>query len=229
MPIISSNALKDRPAPPVKSGVSRIKLVAHWLTNLVARFNIFSRFHPCMIGDLEEVDTVKRVALVRLPLAEQWVKFRFDKSHQHSLLANLSNTVEIHGKIEIDRDDNPIAVWSFTKIDSVDTTDIDFAEVLPDFLELTDITLPKINVDIDETKRFYSAELRDLNIFACGLSREHLKEQLRESIEVCWDEFVSEDSSDLSADAWDLRENLLSSFREEKRCYSNEGQLIEVL
>ena len=217
MPFGASNALKDRPAPPVKSGVSRIKSVAHSLRNLVARFNILSRFHPCMIGYLEEVDAVKRMAIVRVPLAEQWVKFRFDKSHQHSLLANLSNTVEIHGRIEIDSDDNPIAVSSFTKIDSVDTADIDFAEVLPDFLEVTDTTLPKINVDLDETKRFYSAELRDLNIFACGLSREHLKERLRERIEVCWDEFVSEDGSDLSQDAWNLREKLLISFMETKR------------
>lgn len=217
MSMSSSNAHEDRPAPPATAVVSRIKSVAPWLTNLVARFNMFSRFHPSMIGYLEEVDTVTRMALVRVPLAEHWVKFRFDKSHQGSLLANLSNAVEIHGKIEMDSDDNPIAVWSFTKIDSVDTTDIDFAEVLPDFLELTDTTLPKINVDLDETKRFYSAELRDLNIFACGLSRKHLKERLTESIEICWDEFVSEDSSDLSQDAWNLREKLLISFTEAKR------------
>ena len=217
MLIGTSNVLDGKTAPRANIGVSFTESLAHSLTNLVARFNIFSRFHPSMIGYLEEVDTVKRMAIVRVPLAERWVKFRFDKSHQHSLLANLSNAVEIHGKIEMDSDDNPIAVCSFTQIESVDTTDIDFAEVLPDFLELTDTTLPKINVDLDETKRFYSAELRDLNIFACGLSREHLKERLRERIEVCWDEFVSEDGSDLSQDAWNLREKLLISFMETKR------------
>lgn len=217
MLIGTSNVLDGKTASGANRGVGFIGSLAHSLTNLVGRFNIFSRFHPSMIGYLEEVDTVKRTAILRVPLAEQWVKFRFDKSHQHSLLTNLSNSVEIHGTIEIDSDDNPIAVRSFARIDPVDTTDIDFAEVLPDFLELTDITLPKINVDLDETQRFYSAEQKDLNVFACGLSREHLKERLRESIEVCWDEFVSEDGSDLSQDAWDLREKLLISFMEAKR------------
>lgn len=213
----TDNVIEDEPAPPVASGVARTTSVALCLTSLVARFNIFARFYPSMIGKIDHVDTVKRIALVQVPRTDQQIRFRFSKSQQPSLLANASKLVEIHGKIKMDNQDNPTAVYSVFHISPVDTSDIDVSDVLPDFLQLVTRTVPLINVDLDETKSFYCAELEELNVFACGLSREQLKERLRERIEVCWDEFVREDSSDLSQKAWELRERLHSTFSDGKK------------
>ena len=117
----------------------------------------------------------------------------------------------------MDKLDNPVLARSVKQVSSVDTSDIDILEVLPDFLQLTHENPILVSVDLDETKRFYSAELENLNLFACGLSREHLKERLQRNLAICWDEFVTEDSSDLSQDALDLRERLLDSFTEVKQ------------
>ena len=216
MLISTSNGLEDKPAPLVTSGEPSTKSVALSLTSLVTRFNIFARFYPSMIGRIEHVDTVKRMAIVYVPRTDQQIRFRFSKSQQPTLLANASKLVEIHGKIKMDNQDNPVAVYSVFHVGPVDTSDINVSDVLPDFLRLVTRTVPLINVDLDETKRFYCAELEELNVFACALSREHLKERLRERIEVCWDESVREDSSDLSQKAWELRERLHSTFSDGK-------------
>ena len=213
----TGNVIEDKPAPPVASAVARTKSVALCLTSLVTRFNMFARFYPSMIGKIDHVDSVNRIAVVQVPRTDQQIRFRFSKSQQPSLLANASKLVEIHGKIKMDNQDNPIAVYSVFHIGPVDTSDIDVSDVLPDFLQLVTRTVPLISVDLDETKSFYCAELEELNVFACGLSREQLKERLRERIDLCWDEFVREDSSDLSQKAWELRERLLGTFSEGRK------------
>lgn len=208
MPSSTSDVLEDVVAPNSATGNSRAKSVLQWLTLLVTRFNTLPKFHPSMIARLSELDMDKNIALVIVPRTRRMISIKYDKSQEQRLSANVSELIEIGGKIRMDEHDNPVAVCSVKRIESVDTRDIAVSEVLPDFLLLTDKTLPLINVELDETKRFYCAELEDLNLFACGLSRGHLKEQLRESLEICWDEFVREDGSDLSQDAWDLREKL---------------------
>ena len=217
MLINTGNVLDHKPAQPSTGEAPSTMSVARWLTSLVTRFNIFSRFYPSMIGKIDHVDTVKRIALVHVPRTDQQIRFGFSESQQPTLLANASKLVEIHGKIKMDNQDNPIAVYSVFHISPVDTSDIDVSDVLPDFLRLVTRAVPLINVDLDETKRFYCAELEELNVFACGLSREQLKEHLRERIEVCWDESVREDRAVLSQKAWELRERLLGAFLEGKK------------
>lgn len=217
MPFSTSNVFEGLVGPHSASGTSQAKPVKHWLTSLVARFGIFPRLYPSMIAELRELEEDKQIAIVLVPRTRQSIRFKYDSTLKQVLLANVSKLVEIDGKIRMDECDNPIAVSTVKHIELVNTNDIVVAEILPDFLHLNDTSLHLIKVELDETQRFYCAELEDLNLFACGLSRGHLKEQLRENLEVCWDEFVREDGSDLSQDARDLRDKLLSSFKEVKR------------
>ena len=213
----STNVLEDIAMPSAVGRETIFDTFVHRLTAFVTRLKIHTRNYPSMIGELLEVETDKQVAMVSVPRTEHRIKFRYDKRIEPKLLANRSKLIEIKGKIGMDKLDNPVLARSVKQVNSVDTSDIDISEVLPDSLQLTHQNPLMVNVDLDETQRFYSAELESLNLFACGLSREHLKDRLRENLEICWDEFVTEDSSDLSQDALDLRETLLDSFREVKQ------------
>ena len=213
----STNVLEDIAMPSAIGRETSYDTFVQRLTAFVTRFKIHTRNYPSMIGELLEVETDKQVAMVSVPRTEHRIKFRYDKRIEPDLLANRSKLIEIKGKIGMDKLDNPVLARSVKQVNSVDTSDIDISEVLPDSLQLTHQNPLMVNVDLDETQRFYSAELESLNLFACGLSREHLKDRLRENLEICWDEFVTEDSSDLSQDALDLRERLLDSFREVKQ------------
>ena len=213
-----SNIILDDIATPNAVGrETRFNTLLQSLTTFVARFKIHTRNYSCMIGELIEVETDKQVAIVIVPRTKHRIKFRYDKRIEPNLLANRSKLIEIKGKIGMDNLDNPVLARSVKQVSLADTSDIDISEVLPESLQLTHQNPIMVNVDLDETKRFYSAELENLNLFACGLSRDHLKERLQRNLAICWDEFVTEDSSDLSRDGLDLRERLLDSFTEVKQ------------
>ena len=213
----SINVLEAKATPSAVGRETRFNTSVQRLAAFVTRFKIHTRNYPCMIGELIEVETDKQVAMVSVPRTKQRIKFRYDKRIEPNLLSNLSKLIEIKGKIGMDKHDYPVLARSVKQVSSVDTSDIDISEVLPDSLQLTHHNPLMVNVDLDETQLFYSAKLESLNLFACGLSREHLKDRLRGNLEICWDEFVTEDSSDLSQDALDLRKRLLDSFTEVKQ------------
>ena len=100
------------------------------------------------------------------------------------------------------------------RIVSVDTGEIKVSEILPDYLQLRANKDPSIIVALDETKRFYCGDLESLNIFACGDSRENLKERLTERLEVCWEASVREDCAEFSKNALNIRNRLVSTFVE---------------
>lgn len=213
----SNNILEDIATPNAVSRETRFNTLVQRLITFVARFKIHARNYPSMIGELIEVETDKQVAIAIVPRTKHRIKFRSDKRIEPNLLANRSKLIEIKGKIGMDKLDNPVLARSVKQVSSVDISDIDISEVLPDSLQLTHQNPFMVNVDLDETQRFYSAELEYLNLYACGLSRDHLKERLQRNLAICWDEFVTEDSSDLSRDGLDLRERLLDSLTEVKQ------------
>ena len=107
-----------------------------------------------------------------------------------------------------------MAVRKLETLTTVDTSDLKISQVLPRFLELRSAYDPLIGVELDDSQQFYRARLAELNVYACGYTREQLIGHLIERVDVCWDEFVREDSSDLSRNAKILRENLLNTFKE---------------
>ncbi len=191
--------------------------VFEWFGRFLSSLNLFARYHPTVIGEILTIDTEKRRVLVR-NLASLWgIYILYDKRFEEILRTNASNPVEITGKIRIDREENPLSVVYIEKIVPVDTSDIPLSEILPDHLKLKTKETPLIKVKLEEEeKRFYSGRHENLRIFACGDSRDQLKESLKERVEICWDEFVKEDGSDLSQGALDLRERLLTTFEEVK-------------
>lgn len=195
-------------------GITRGYNLTSVISSFLACFKVFDKFQPFMIGEIASVDAMARTAIVIDHKTQRQIVIRFDKSIERILTKNKSKFVEIIGKIRIDRHYNPISISSINKIIPVDTSDIRITEVLPKYLVMISSSEPAIKVELNEDNRFYSAELRDLNIFACGFTRDELKENLKESVDICWDEFVREDDSDFALSAQTLRKMLLKTFKE---------------
>ena len=198
--------------------ISRNCALFSLLGDFLSRFNVFAKYHPYMIGKIDAVETISQTAVVIDAKTQRRIMINYDEGIERVLTTNKSKFVEIIGKIRIDRHYNPISISLVSDIIPVDTGDIGITEVLPSFLVMTSCAEPAIKVELNEDKRFYSAELENLNIFACGYTRAELKENLKESVDICWDEFVREDDSDFAVSAQNLRRMLLSTCREVKPC-----------
>ena len=194
--------------------ISRNCALFSLLKEFLSRFNVFAKYHPYMIGKIDSVDIRSQTAVVIDAKTQRRIEIRYDESVEGVLTRNKDQYVEVSGKVQVDRNFNPVSIQTLNKINRVDTSDLEIAEVLPSYLELTASTEPTISVELDEDKRFYTAELESLNIFACGYTRLELKENLEERVDSCWDEFAREDCSDLTDSALSLRERLLNTFRE---------------
>ncbi len=207
----------DRSTVDSVASETRWETISSCFRNFLASLNVFGRYHPTVIGEILNLDTENRRVLVK-NIESLWsIYIRYEKRFEEILRTNSSNPVEITGKIRIDREENPLSIVYIEKIVPVDTSDIPLSEVLPDHLKLKTNKDLLIKVELEEEKkRFYSGELEELNIFACGLSREHLKERLMERVDTCWDAFVTDDGSNFSLDALELRERLLTTFEEVK-------------
>lgn len=201
------------PKSPASRNV-RSHALALALKAFLSRLNVFTRLQPFMIGEIEAVDTEAKTAVIIDHKTQRRIVINYEEGIEHVLTTNKSKFVEIIGKIHIDRHYNPISISSVSGIIPVDTSDIGIIEVLPSFLVMTSSAEPAIKVELNEDKRFYSAELESLHIFTCGHTRVELKESLQERVDSCWDEFVREDCSDLIEPALAIRERLLKTFRE---------------
>lgn len=195
-------------------GSSWYRKLSYRIKTFFIKFNIFAKYHSCMIGAVQSLDTGTQTAIITDLKTHRRFGIRYEKSLEPFLLNSINELVEIVGKIQIDRNANPLQICSADKLSSVDTSDLQISQVLPNSLKLRSPKDPIVRVELDEHQQFYCAMLPDFKVFACGDTREQLKERLTERVEFCWDEFVREDDSDFNQNAKLLREELLSTFEE---------------
>lgn len=200
--------------PDVAGGSSWYGKLGYEIRAFFTEFNIFAKYHSCMIGAVQSINTGTQTAIVADLKTRRRIEIRYEKSSEPFLLKNINELVEIVGKIQIDRNANPLRISAVEKLSSVDISDIKTSQVVPNFLKLRSSKDPIVRVELDEHQQFYCARLPDLKVFACGDTREQLKERLIERVEFCWDEFVREDDSNFNQNAKLLREKLLSTFEE---------------
>lgn len=198
----------------VAGGSSWYRKLFHGIQTFCTKFNVFAKYHSCMIGAVQSLDPGTQTAIITDLKTHRRIAIRYEKSSEAFLLNNINELVEIVGKIQIDRKANPLLICAVEKLSSVDTSDLQISQVLPNSLKLRSAKDPIISVELDEHQQFYCASLPDLKVFACGDTREQLKERLIERVEFCWDEFVKEDDSDFNQNAKLLREKFLNTFEE---------------
>lgn len=210
----TSNVLNGAAKSHNVDGASLLGLLARGFMSLVTDLSILAKYQTCMIGKIESVDTIAQTATVIDLKTNRKMRIIYKKCFESVLLSKTSDLIEIVGRIRVDGDHNPLTVRYINRIVSVDTSEIKVSEILPDYLQLRANKDPSIKVALDETKRFYCGDLESLNIFACGDSRENLKERLTERLEVCWEASVREDCADFSINAMSIRKKLVSTFVE---------------
>ena len=214
MPVSTTSVLDGVGKPYVAGGSSWYRRFFHGIRTSLIKFNIFAKYHSCMIGAVQCLDTGTQTAIITDLKTHRRLGIRYEKSSEAFLLDNINELLEIVGKIQIDRNANPLLISAVEKLSAVDTSDLQISQVLPNFLKLRSPKDPIVRVELDEHQQFYCARLPELKVFACGDTREQLKERLIERVEFCWDEFVREDDSDFNQNAKLLREKLLRTFEE---------------
>ena len=184
------------------------------LRTFFSKFNVLAKYHSNMIGMVEAVDKEFQVVSMVDPKTRRRIKIKYNDCFEQFLTRSINELVEIVGNIQIDRNQDPLAITKLENLKTVDTSDLKISQVLPRFLKLSSANDPLIRVKLDDSHKFYRARLPVLSVFACAETRDLLKERLAESIEVCWDAFVGEDSCDFDQNAKILREKLLQTFVE---------------
>ena len=184
------------------------------LRNFFSKLNLLAKYHPYMIGVVEAVDKEAQVVSMVDPKTRRTFKIKYNNSFEQFLTRSINELVEIVGKIQIDRNQDPLAIRKLESLTIVDISDLKISQVLPRFLKLSSAYDPLIRVEMDDSQQFYRARLLDLSVFACAETRDLLKERLAESIEVCWDTFAEEDYCDFDQNAKILKEKLLQTFVE---------------
>ena len=134
--------------------ISRNRALYSLLREFLSRLNVFAKYHHYMIGKIDVVDTRTLTAVVVYAKTRRRIEIRYDESEEGVLTRNKDQYVEVSGKIQVDRNFSPVSIQTFNKINRVDTSDLEIAEVLPSYLELTTSTEPTISVELDEDKRF---------------------------------------------------------------------------
>ena len=217
MQVSTTGVLDSAGQPYLAGGSSWYRKLSYGIKTFLIKFNIFAKYHSCMIGAVQSLDTDAQTAVIADLKTHRRLGIRYEKSLEPFLLNSINELVEVVGKIQIDRNASPLLICAVEKLCSVDTSDIKISQVIPNFLKLRSPIDPIVRVELDDHQQFYCARLPDLKVFACGDTREQLKARITERVEFCWDEFVREDDSDFNQNAKLLREKLLSTFEEVER------------
>lgn len=167
-----------------------------------------------MLGFLKAVDTENHRALVAIPSTPRTLWFKFPAYLAGSVSDCVQNSVEITGRISIDKSDYPQDIKFVRHIAIVNTSDIMLSDVLPAKLKLRISKDVPIRVAIDDSQQFYWATNEGLELCTTGFTRMKLVSNLQAIIQNEWENLVKDEISTLSASAQKYKKILLSTLEE---------------
>lgn len=179
-----------------------------------AYFGLFRRTRTNMLGFLKAIDTENHRALVAIPSTTRTLWFKFPAYLAGSVSECVQNSVEITGKISVDKLDYPQDIKFVRHVALVDTSDIMLSEVLPVKLKLRISKDLPIRVVMDDSKQFYWATHEGLELYTTGFTRMKLVSNLEGILLNQWENLVKDEISTLSASAQTYKKILLSTLEE---------------
>ena len=181
---------------------------------LGAYYGLFNRTRTNMLGFLEAIDADNHRALVAIPSTHRTLWFKFPTHLTEAVSDCVQNSVEITGKISVDKSDYPQDIKFVRHIAIVNTSDIMLSDILPAKLKLKNSKDVPIRVAMDDSKQFYWATHEGLELCTTGFTRMKLVSNLEGILLNQWENLVKDEISTLSASAQRYKKVLLSTLEE---------------
>lgn len=176
-----------------------------------------NRIHEVVTGYVDKIDFKKRLLFLRTPSPHRILRCRYEAGMQSLLLRNRRKLVHVDGKIELDHDDDPMRVRKVSSIRDIDTSDINVADLLPDYLERNGTKKLYVRVTLSDCKQVYKAKMEELDLCQAAHTREELLEIMESWFRFLWRQYALADNSTLTDDAIEYKTTLRKLFREVSR------------
>lgn len=170
--------------------------------------------HSVATGYVDKLDFKKQQLYLRTPSPNRILHCQYETAMQPLLLENRRNLVHVDGKIELDQNDDPVRILEVSGIRNVDTSDINVADLLPDYLEQNCSEDMYVRVTLSDCKQIYSAEMEELELFQAAHTREELVDIMESWFHFLWQQYALADDSTLTDDAVEYKATLKKLFRE---------------
>lgn len=182
-----------------------------------AKFRRKPNIHSVATGYVDKLDFKKQQLFLRTPSPHRILSCRYEASMQPLLLENRRKPVHVDGKIELDQNDDPMKIVEVSGIRNIDTSDINVADLLPDYLERNGSEDLYVRVMLSDCMQVYRAELEELELCQAAHTRDELVDIMESWFRFLWQQYALADDSTLTDDAIEYKAALKKLFRETSR------------
>ncbi len=173
---------------------------------------------PAVTGHLGKIDLRKSEISLVVPGRNRQLICKYSKEHEHSILENPRDLIQVVGIIEADREKEiPQRITKVSRIQAVNSEDIEMVDILPPELEIVNIENPRFEVYLSDDKQVLNADYEEFNIWQAAYTREELLGILNSEIAVLWRKIALESDEKLWPYAQSLKRKLKGTFREAAR------------
>ncbi len=169
---------------------------------------------PAVTGYLGKIDLRKSEISLVVPGRERQLICGYSNKHETLIIDNRKDLIQIEGDIVANGEEVPQRIAEVSRIQAVNTEDIDMVEILPKNLEILNVKMPSVEVFLSEDKQVFHAEYEAFDICQVAYTRAEMLNILKSEMEILWMEYALEDDEKLSPCARVLKRKLKRSFRE---------------
>lgn len=172
------------------------------------------RIHYVVTGRVDKLDFKKQLLFLRTSSPRRILRCPYEKDMQPLLLKSRRKLVHVDGKIELDQHDDPLKIVEVNRIRSIDTSDINVADLLPNYLERNGTEDLYVRVTLSDCKQVYCAAMEELDLYQAACTREELVDIMKSWFRFLWRKYALADDSTLTDDAIKHKATLRKLFRE---------------
>ena len=214
--IDSLDRVFDKNILEIRDGFGNIVAKSSTAMNAVGSFKKLRqkpRFHPVVTGYVDKLDFKRKTLFLRTPSPHRILRCQYEMDMQPLLLRNRRKLVHVDGKIELNHDDDPVRIRKVSGIRDIDTSNINVADLLPEYLERNGTEDLYVNIALSDCKQVYRAKMQELDLCQAAHTREELLEIMESWFRFLWRQYALADDCTLTNDAVEYKATLRKLFR----------------
>lgn len=156
-------------------------------------------------GELIKIDFSGNCVSIRHPVSQREIECVYLPDIEDTLIDSRRDLIQVTGQFTLDEQGLPTKLTDVTKIEPVDLDHFTISEVSVNGNVFSVEPALEIQPKLDDTKQYMVAEVEDLDLNVCGITREVLVDEIQEHLEMLWIEYASEDDANLTESAKKLK------------------------
>ena len=164
-------------------------------------------------GELQSIDFTARQLTIIYPPTRREIVCTYLPEVEDTILESRKEPIQVTGQFVLDSEGNPIKLMDVTRVEPVDLSSLVFTQ-----LEALDVKfrhpLELVPILYEESQQYLTVSYQDLNLYAFGLNREILFDEVELQLSMLWQEYACADIATLDQEAQQLRVRLLSFMEE---------------